>query len=59
MSIFNEMKKAYQAPVVETVDIVCEYLLQPGSPQGSINRNAVMNDNDFASRRGSIEDDGE
>lgn len=53
------MKKAYQAPVVETVDIVCEYLLQPGSPQGSINCKAVMNDNDFASRRGSIEDDGE
>ena len=53
------MKKAYQAPVVETVDIVCEYLLQQGSPQGLLNRNEEMNDNDFASRRGSIEDDGE
>lgn len=53
------MKKAYQAPVVETVDIVCEYLLQQGSPQGLINLNREMNDNDFASRRGSIEDDGE
>ena len=53
------MKKAYQAPVVETVGIVCEYLLQQGSPRGSLNRNAEMNDNDFASRRGSIEDDGE
>lgn len=53
------MKKTYQAPVMETVSIMCEYLFQQGSPQGSINRNAEMNDNDFASRRGSIEDDGE
>lgn len=44
---------------METVGIMCEYPLQSGSPNASINRSAAITDNDFASRHGSIEDDGE